>query len=148
MMILRKLCPRTSKFERSEFFQSFHEFSQKNHLEPFWEPILRDPEQKFRKSAHLKFLFRKYSKNWTENVFFCRNIINNIDALHYYFHFWYSSDIFNANPWNRNFFKFLFRKNHHFLHTNCFHTSLKIKNHKYGGTYPHVKFDGGFENRI
>ena len=22
--------------------------------------------------------------------------------------------------------KFLFRKNHHFLHTNCFHTSLKI----------------------
>ena len=74
MMILRKLCPRTSKFERSEFFQSFHEFSQKNHLEPFWEPILRDPEQKFRKSAHLKFLFRKYSKNWTENDFCCRNI--------------------------------------------------------------------------
>ena len=74
MMILRKLCPRTSKFERSEFLQSFHEFSQKNHLEPFWEPILRDPEQKFRKSAHLKFLFRKYSKKWTENDFFCRNI--------------------------------------------------------------------------
>ena len=73
-MILRKLCSRTSKFERSEFFQSFHDFSQKNHLEPFWEPILRGPEQKFWKSAYLKFLFRKYSKNWTENDFFCRNI--------------------------------------------------------------------------
>ena len=74
MIILRKLCSKTSKFERSEFFQSFHEFSQKNHLEPFWEPILRGPEQKFWKSAYLKFLFRKYSKNWTENDFFCRNI--------------------------------------------------------------------------
>ena len=73
-MILRKLCSRTSNFERSEFFQSFHDFSQKNHLEPFWEPILRGPEQKFWKSAYLKFLFRKYSKNWTENDFFCRNI--------------------------------------------------------------------------
>ena len=74
MVILRKLCSRTSKFERSEFFQSFHDFSEKNLLEPSWEPILRVPEQKFWKSTHMKFLFRKYSKNWTENVFFCRNI--------------------------------------------------------------------------
>ena len=74
MVILRKLCSRTSKFERREFFQSFNDFSQKNHLEPFLEPILRGPEQKFWKSAYLKFLFRKYSKNWTENDFFCRNI--------------------------------------------------------------------------
>ena len=74
MVILRKLCSRTSNFERSEFFQSFNDFSKKNHLEPSWEPILRVPEQKFWKSAPLKFLFRKYSKKWTENHFFCRNI--------------------------------------------------------------------------
>ena len=73
-MILRKLCSRTSNFERSEFFQSFNDFSKKKHLEPSWEPILGDPEQKFWKSAPLKFLFRKYNKKWTENVFFCRNI--------------------------------------------------------------------------
>ena len=74
MVILRKLCSRTSNFERSEFFQSFNDFSEKNHLEPSWEPILRVPEQKFWKSAPLKFLFRKYSKKWTENYFFGRNI--------------------------------------------------------------------------
>ena len=74
MVILRKLCSRTSKFERSEFLKSFHDFSTKNHLEPSWEPILRVPEQKFWKSAPLKFLFRKYSKKWTENHFFCINI--------------------------------------------------------------------------
>ena len=74
MVILRKLCSRTSKFERSEFFQSFHDFSQKKYLGPTWEPILRDPEQKFWKSTHLKFLFQKYSKIWSEKDFFCRNI--------------------------------------------------------------------------
>ena len=74
MVILRKLCSRTLNFERSEFFQSFNDFSEKNHLEPSWEPILRVPEQKFWKSAPLKFLFRKYSKKWTGNDFFCRNI--------------------------------------------------------------------------
>ena len=123
-MISRKLCPRTSKFERSEFFQSFNDFSKKNHLEPSWEPILRVPEQKFWKSAPLKFLFRKYSKKWTENHFFLQKH-KNIVALHYYFHFWYSSGIFNANPWNRNFCKISVPQKSPFLHSNSFHTSLQ-----------------------
>ena len=147
MVILRKLCSRTSKFERSEFLKSFHDFSTKNHLEPSWEPILRVPEQKFWKSAPLKFLFRKYSKKWTENHFFCRNIKI---LLHCIIIFIFGTVVAfcNANPWNRNFCKFLFRENHHFLHRNCFHTSLKKILRETWGTYPHVKFDGGFENRI
>ena len=74
MVILRKLCSRTSKFERSEFFQSFNDFSKKKTSWAILGTDLRVPEQKFWKSAPLKFLFRKYSKKWTENGVFCRNI--------------------------------------------------------------------------
>ena len=83
--------------------------------------------------------------NW-ERFFLQKH--KNIDTLHYYFDFWYSSDIFNANPWNRIFLKFLFRKNHHFLHRDCFYTSLSRFFLNIPGTYPLVKFCGGSENRI
>ena len=44
--------------------------------------------------------------------------------------------------------KFLFRENNTFLHSNSFHTSLQKTIRYIWGTYPHAKFDGGFENRI
>ena len=68
--------------------------------------------------------------------------------MHDCFHFWYSSDIFNANPRNRIFYKFLFREKSRFLHRNCFYTSLSRFFLNIPGTYPLVKFRGGFENRI
>ena len=83
--------------------------------------------------------------NW-ERFFLQKH--KNIDVLHYCFHFWYSSDIFNANPRNRIFYKFLFREKSRFLHRNCFLTSLSRFFLNIPGTNPLVKFRGGFENRI
>ena len=83
--------------------------------------------------------------NW-ERFFLQKH--KNIYVLHYCFHFWYSSDIFNANPWNINFYKFLFREKSRFLHRNCFYTSLYRIFMNIPGTYPLVKFYGGSENRI
>ena len=83
--------------------------------------------------------------NW-ERFFLQKH--KNIYVLHYCFHFWYSSDIFNANPWNRNFYKFLFREKSRFLHRSCFYTSLSRFFLNIPGTYPLVKFRGGSENRI
>ena len=83
--------------------------------------------------------------NW-ERFFLQKH--KNIYVLHYCFHFWYSSNIFNANPRNRNFHKFLFREKSRFLHRNCFYTSLYRIFMNIPGTYPLVKFCGGSENRI
>ena len=112
--------------------QYFYVFAKKNILSSIFTIF---PEQKFQMSWFSKFLFR-ISQNWFPKWFkmiFLWKLMKTLKKLTP-LKFWGPGTKFSLN--------------HHFLHRNCFHTSLKKILRETWGTYPHVKFDGGFENRI